>query len=200
MEQQYTRNTAYKLRIGDLFKGNQVINNDKLNYLEIKDKNIVRVNIIANVIEKFQSEGEKNYLSLTIDDASGQIRLKAFGEDVNKFKDIGQGDTVLVIGNLKTYNNELYILPEIIKKYDPRYLLVRKLELQEKTEGKPPGNVKEKIMEMIKKGENNGGIDAERIVLELKDVSPEIINKEIQKLLETGVIYEPRPGKLRFLG
>jgi len=29
---------------------------------------------------------------------------------------------------------------------------------------------------------------------------PEIINKEISKLLEEGFIYEPRPGKIRILG
>ena len=30
--------------------------------------------------------------------------------------------------------------------------------------------------------------------------APEIINQEIKKLLEEGMAYEPRPGKLRFLG
>ena len=35
---------------------------------------------------------------------------------------------------------------------------------------------------------------------ELRGTSPEIINQEIQKMLEEGIIFEPRPGKLRWLG
>jgi hypothetical protein len=33
-----------------------------------------------------------------------------------------------------------------------------------------------------------------------RDTSAEIINQEIQKLLEEGIIFEPRPGKVRWLG
>jgi hypothetical protein len=52
---------------------------------------------------------------------------------------------------------------------------------------------------MIKQAEAEGGIDTERIVLELK-AAPELINQEIQKILEEGLAYEPRPGKIRYLG
>lgn len=69
-------------------------------------------------------------MALTIDDASGQIRIKAFGEDVDKYAGINQGDTILLVGSVRSYNNELYVNPEIIKIIDPRYLLVRKLELE----------------------------------------------------------------------
>jgi len=34
----------------------------------------------------------------------------------------------------------------------------------------------------------------------LRDISPIIINQEIQKLLEEGIVFEPRPGKVRYLG
>jgi hypothetical protein len=36
--------------------------------------------------------------------------------------------------------------------------------------------------------------------MKLKDASPEIINQEIKKFLEEGIIFEPRPGKVRYLG
>lgn len=197
------RPTAYKLRIGDILSGKPFIENERLNFVELGDKKIVRVNLVANVIEKFVSEGEKRYISFVIDDASGQIKLKAFGDDVNAFKTIEQGNTIIIIGLLRSYNNEIYILPEILKNVDPRYLLLRKLELDA---GKPTEvskeqakEIKDKILDMIKNAEANGGIDAEQIIMELK-AQPEIINQEIQKLIEGGQVYEPRPGKLRFLG
>ena len=32
------------------------------------------------------------------------------------------------------------------------------------------------------------------------EASPQIIKEEIKRLLEEGLIYEPRPGRLRYLG
>jgi len=197
------RATAYKLRIGDILAGKQILEGDKFNFLELGDKQIIKVNVVANVIDKFESEGEKKYLSFTLDDASGQLRVKVFGDDVDKFKKIEQGQTVMVIGRLRYFNNELYILPEIIKPQDPRYLLVRKLEIENskpsqvnKEEVKA---VKDQIIEMLKRAEENGGIDTDKLIMEIK-ASPDLINQEIQKLLEEGLAYEPRPGKIRYLG
>jgi RecG-like helicase len=199
------RATAYKLRIGDILAGKQILDGERFNFLELGDKQIIRVNVVANIVEKFESEGEKKYASLTIDDASGQIRAKFFGGDVDRFREIGQGQTVMVIGMLRYFNNELYILPEIIKVKDPRYLLVRKLELEKEKpkEGQIQKEqvraIKDQIIDMIKQAEEQGGIDTDRLIMEIK-ASPEIINQEIQKLLEEGLAYEPRPGKIRYLG
>jgi len=200
---QFQRATAYKLRIGDILAGKQVMDNERFSFLELGNKQIIRINVIANVIEKYESEGETKYLSFTIDDASGQIKLKVFGDDVSRFSSISQGNTVMAIGKLRYYNNELYILPEIIKIQDPKYLLVRKLELekekpkqQNKQEAKA---IKEQIIDMIKQAEQDGGIDTDKIIMEIKS-SPDIINQEIQKLLEEGLAYEPRPGRIRYLG
>jgi len=196
------RATAYKLRIGDILAGKPSLDGERFNFLELGNKQIIRVNIVANIIEKYQSE-EKKYISFTIDDASGQIRIKIFGDDIEKFAEIGQGDTVTIIGMLRFYNNELYISPEIIKQQDPRYLLVRKLELEKETPKQTSKEetkaVKDRIIDMIKEAENNGGIDIDKLIMEIKS-SPEIINQEITKLLEEGLVYEPRPGKIRYLG
>jgi len=197
------RATAYKLRIGDILAGKPVIEEERLNFLELGNKQIMRANIVANVIDKFESSGDKKYTSITIDDASGQIRIKIFGDDTEKYKDIVQGNTIMTIGMIRYFNKELYILPEIIKVLDPKYLLVRKLELEKDKPVEVPKEeikaVKDQIIEMIKGAEDNGGIDTDKIIMEIK-ASPEIINQEIQKLLEEGLAYEPRPGKIRYLG
>lgn len=206
----YTRQIAYKLKIGDLLNGKTVMEEERFKFLELGDRNIVRVNIVANVIEKFQSEGEKKFASLTIDDASGQVRLKTFGDDISKFNDVEQGDSIRVIGVLRFFSDELYILPEIIKKLDPRYLLVRKLEIEKDRKEKPiqvsreqVKAVKDQVLDMLKKQEEgkgaSEGVDVDKIIMEIK-ASPDLINQEIRKLLEEGIAYEPRPGKIRYLG
>src|SRR3989344_2476330 len=117
--EQYKRNVAYKLRIGSVAQGKPIIENDRLRFVELNGKNVVRVNIIANVIDKFIQEGEKKFGSITLDDASGQIKVKTFGEEVERFSNLNQGDTVLVIGLARSWNNEIYLSPEIVKKKDP---------------------------------------------------------------------------------
>jgi len=221
---QFKRATAYKLKIGDILNGKIISDEGRFNFLELGDKQVIRVNILANIIEKFLRDDttnptnpnepestanttSKKYLSFTIDDASGQLRIKIFGDDIEKFRDLSEGDTILVIGKLREYNNELYILPEIIRKQEPRYLLVRKLELEKQAElqqnSKPKPeqskSVRDQILEMIKESEKDEGIDTEKIILNIK-ASPELINQEIKKLLEEGIIYEPRPGIVRYLG
>jgi len=212
MPDQYKREIAYKLRIGDLLKANQIFEdseapNKKLSLVELGDRKIRRTNIIANVVDKFQSEGERKFASITLDDGSGQIRVRLFGEETAKFNETNQGDTLIIIGMLRSYNEELYILPEIIKKIDPKYLLIRKLEI-EKSFPKPQTQeqkqeikaLRDEIMEKIKQAEANEGIDKEEIIMVFKDTQPELISQEIQKLLEEGIIYEPKPGRVRYLG
>lgn len=225
---QYKRNIAYKLRIGDILIGKPVMDGERFSFLEIGNKKVVRVNLIGNIVDKFDSEGDKKYIFFTLDDGSGQMRLKAFGDDADKFKDVQQGQTVLVVGVLRSWNNENYVQPEIIKEKDPKYLMVRKLEIENQRKNEissqgessgageensgdsvsqqggggqgSPGSVKDQILEQIKNAENDGGIEKDQIIMTLRDVSPDIINQEIQKMLEEGIVFEPRPGKVRYLG
>lgn len=211
------RETAYKIQIGDVQKGTPIVEESKdseteatkerFRFLELGNKQVVRVNIVANVIEKYISGGDRKFATITLDDASGQIRLKAFGDDIKKFEALNQGDTIVVIGLLRSYNKEVYIMPEVMKKLDPRYLLVRKLELESEMP-KPVTAarkqealaLKDRIIEIIRSGEDNNGVDTEELITKIKDSSPDMIHQEIIKLLEDGMIYEPRPGKVRWLG
>ena len=131
INQPIKRNTAFKLRIGSILNAKQVTESEKLKHIEIADKQISRVNVIANVIEKYIQEGERKFGSITLDDATGQLKVKSFGDDVDRFfSKLNQGDTISLIGFIRSWNNELYIAPEIIKNKDIKYLLVRKLEIE----------------------------------------------------------------------
>ncbi len=202
-EPNYKRNVAYKLRIGQILKASPIIENERLKHVELDGKQIVRVNLIANIIDKYVQDGEKKFASLTLDDATGQIKVKTFGDDISKFEKFNQGDTILVIGLLRSWNNEIYLTPEILKTKEPQYLLVRKLESDLASPKNPPKEelraLKDKIIQKVKDSEKDNGVEIESLILDLKE-SPSIINSEIKKLLEEGLVYEPRPGRLRWLG
>jgi len=205
------RETAYKLRIEDILKSKQIFEpsevlNKRLLFVELGNKRFLRVNLIANIIDKYESDGERKFASITLDDGTGQIRAKVFGEEINKFKELSQGHTVLIIGLLKSFNQELYIYPEIIKQQTPKYLLIRKLEIEKSfpiklnSEQKKEINaLRDDLIEIIKLSEKDQGIDSEEIIMKTK-ARPEIIHQEIKRLLEEGIIYEPRPGRIRYLG
>ncbi len=212
-EQQFKRNTAYKFRIGDILIGKPVTNSEaegeRFAFLELGDKKIVRVNVIGNIVEKYESLGETKYLSFTVDDGSGQIRLKVFGDNTERFKNFYQGQTIVVIGVIRHWNQELYISPDVMREMNPKYLLIRKLETEkEKATSHNQSSlgkeqiiaIKDRIFDMIKNSEPEDGIETEKLILRLQEFSPAIITKEIQKLLEDGIVFEPRPGKLRYLG
>lgn len=208
-DEQFKRNVAFKLRVGDLLAGKPIFNEEKFAFLELGGKKINRVNVIGNIVDKYEVQGEKKYIFLKLDDGSGQISLKVFGDDVAKFQEFSQGETVVVIGVLRHWNNETYIQPEIIKVQDPKYLLVRKLELEKERSKLSDSHpiertqiraLRDKILDKIKSSEEDGGIEVDKIIIDLRESSPEMINQEIKKLIEDGIVFEPRPGKVRYLG
>ncbi|MEM5802088.1 MAG: OB-fold nucleic acid binding domain-containing protein [Candidatus Aenigmatarchaeota archaeon] len=124
---------AIKVRIHDIvngrfFKGDR--ENLQPSYLITSfGERISRVNVLATVIDKFINLNE-DYATITLDDGSGSIRVKAFKDNVKLFSEIEKGDLVLVIGKVKEFNDEIYINAEIVRKLeDPNYELLRKVEL-----------------------------------------------------------------------
>ena len=92
MPEQKKRETAYKIRIGDILKAHQVFDqtpvpidkprNPRLLHIEFGDKKILRINIIANSVDKYESQGETRFASITLDDGSGQIKARVFRDDL----------------------------------------------------------------------------------------------------------------------
>ncbi|MEK6835154.1 MAG: OB-fold nucleic acid binding domain-containing protein [Nanoarchaeota archaeon] len=200
---------AYKIWLNYLKEENFVNKTQDFesNYISVGNKQISRINIIANVVGKFQSE-DGNYLAITIDDSSAQVRLKTWREDTKILNNINVGDIVLVIGKVRNYNDELYILPEIVKKVLINDELLRRLELikeyglpkeSEIIEEPEPkieyeeinfnsNNLKNQLLNLIEKNEEDLGINLEEIKIQLHSdlVS---INKILEELLKEGQIY-----------
>ncbi len=229
---QIQRQIAYKTWLSDLSSGNftqgsKFSEGFSPNYVEVNDKKISRVNIIATVVDTFKSE-DGNYFSFTLDDGSATIRLKAFNEDTNALLDIEKGDIVLVIARVREYQEEVYISPEITKKItDPNIQLIRTAELL-KYLGKPKKiidqgprvlhsnlNHQEKTTNIS--SENNSSHEGLRqIIIELltenegTGTEVSIISKKIEKddsttetiikeLLLEGEIYENKPGHYKVI-
>ncbi|MEK6923178.1 MAG: hypothetical protein AABW84_00570 [Nanoarchaeota archaeon] len=187
-------------------------------YIVVDGQNISRVNLVATVVSKFVSE-DGNYGSITLDDGSETIRVKAFGPDVIKIENTSVGKLIRFGGKIKEYNEEIYLAPEIIRNLeDPNWIVVHKLLL-----GKPKSEVKQeeikieisqaKAEEEIKRADQNISKTVLDIIRSLSGsegaVFEEVISKSglddeegknvIIGLLKSGDIYEPKKGKLKVL-
>jgi hypothetical protein len=175
------RQTTIKTRASDIVNG-KFVKKEGLEpsyVLTNIGQKISRVGLVGVVTDKFMSE-EGNYSSITIDDDSESIRIKAFKEDVNIFDKIELGELVLVIGKVREYSNEIYIIPDMVKKMpNPNYEILHRIEvlkqiLEQKKmieEIKKIKNNFSDLEEMKKYAEKERGIDSDIIegVLEIMD-------------------------------
>jgi len=145
------RQTKSHARISDIINGNFIRKEGFEPSYVLTDlgQRIYRAYLIGTIVDKFMSENG-NYSSITIDDDSDSIRVKAFREQVNIFDNLNVGDLVMLIGKVRNYADENYIIPEIVKKItDPNLESLHKLEvLKELTFHK-------KALETIKKEKEN---------------------------------------------
>ncbi len=197
----FKRHVAVKTRIVDLISGKWVDENG-FGILETKyGEKIGRARIMATVVSKFVSEDGK-YMSLTLDDATETIRVKMW-ENFGMINEIAEGDIVDLIGKVRMYNEEIYILPEIVCKIDnPNLELLRRLEIIKKlqklgvTEGKEQDEndgIRKKILEAI--GSSKEGVSYNKL-MEIK--APKgAVEKIVDDLLSGGLCYEPMPGVIR---
>jgi len=157
--------------------------------------------MLGAVVHK--SEGA--YAGAVIDDGTGKISLRAF-ENIGVFSKADVGDFVLVIGKIRSFNDEKYVMPEIIRKIDAAWMNVRKLELKDMHAAGENAKamahdveevpVNDEIYSLIKSLDNGDGVSVDDVIKSSKDKSAEFI---INKLLESGDIFEIKPGRLKVL-
>ena len=123
------RAIAYRFRIKDLAGGEYVAGGtiDNPTYVKLGDLKVSRVDLLGKVLEKNDSEG---FSSLILQDRTGKIKVKAFGNDSLMAKEVAMGNLVRVIGKIRQDQTERFVLGEIIKKIDDaNYELLREKEL-----------------------------------------------------------------------
>src|SRR3989338_595545 len=122
------RQVAYKAKILDIASCNFTKDELSAGYIKLRGVNVSRVNIIATVVYKY--EQTLGYNIAVIDDGTGRIPLRIFDNN-STFSKMDIGDAILVIGKIREFNNEKYVVPEILKKINSvGWINVRKLELE----------------------------------------------------------------------
>ncbi len=200
------RNVAYKVAVHDVLKGHFKKDESSMSFARINNLDMSRVNIIATLVDKNE---ELNFASGLIDDGTGRIQIRSF-QDKSTIGKINIGDAVIVIGKLREFNDEKYLAPEIIKKIDDLgWFNVRKLEL--KTVIAKEDNVESqtvKTNELDSTGHNSDffslirsldkgeGAPVDEIIATSSNQDTE---KILKQLLESGDIFELRPGRVKVL-
>jgi RPA family protein len=146
------RSVAAKLAIQDIQDG-ELIANDQGNVVGVETflGQVSRVNIIASVVDRYQAtqdrlDGEeKGFATITLDDGSGVIRTKMWGELAAKLAHIEVGDLVVVVGRIRSFQGETYINGEVVRRLeDPNWETVRLLELKHSRDS--PHQLKGQVM------------------------------------------------------
>ena len=195
-------------------------------FIEVNNTKVSRVNMIGIIIDKFEAETQ---VSLTLDDGSGSIRIKAWNENISLMTGFNIGDLVIVIGKVKEYNNQVYVTPEIVKTLDnPLWLKVRKLELsktfgeparvmtevakdskeededrmnvvEEKVTNEKTQSSREKIFHLIESMDKGEGVHLTDIIVN-SGIAEDDIENLIDDMIKEGEIFEIQKNKLRIVG
>jgi RPA family protein len=115
--------TAVKLRIRELVEGSWDGRNLHTIFGELSE-----VRILGTLIDVFITDDD-SYTSLTVDDGTETVRIKAWRQDVEKLKEFLKGDLIEVVGKVREYNEEIYLTPELVSKVTPNKWVLRELEL-----------------------------------------------------------------------
>jgi len=212
MIEQQKRQIAYKLKISDINNAPYIKEEGWTpNYILVDNKKVSRINLIAIIISKID---EGPYSGLVVEDFSGKISVREFGE-AKVIAKVNVGDAVLIIGKIREFNNSKYIVPEIIRKIsDLKWIELRKKELdfhkkteelleevlddsaEELIEMKEVEEEGKDLIKLIKKLDGGEGADISEII---KFSNFDDTEKKILNLIKNGYIFEVKTGRVKVL-
>lgn len=200
------RHTAYKVSIKELITNPYISSDGESPFVEINGLRVSRVNVIATIVQKFVNNGNG---FVVLDDGTESIRARTW-DNPDLLSRVNEGDLVLVIGRVRAYNEETYLIPEIIKQLGPNWYLLRKVELIKREKLKPEESVKEEILETVSKDsedlitktikdlDKGDGAGLNDVIKKTK-MSREDVISVLKKLLENGLLFEPTAQKYKLL-
>ena len=172
------RATAIPVWISELFSGSFLEQEDAASTVVLPDgRQLQRVRLFGVVVSTEE---------LVIDDGTGSILVRTFENQSNALV----GDPVLVIGRPRIYNGQQYLLGEIVKKINSKWLELRnKQQLPEKTD------VTQLALNTVRGLDKGDGADYNEVLAQLGEKGEDFIIH----LLSKGELFETRPGKLKIL-
>lgn len=192
------RQTAFMCRVADILRGEYVIQEGwEPNYVKTAQGKVSRASVIGVVV------GIDDPLTFFLDDSTGRVMVRAFEGALGNNCTFGQ--IVHVIGRPRFYNNEMFIVPEIVKETSAEWAEYRKCQLgpavqaakpEEETmpaENTTPDDIIIQKISSLDKGE---GACIDELIAEIKLNNAEA---RVNKLIEEGVIFANRPGRVKVL-
>jgi len=190
------RYPACKIRVIDLQKGTFVKgDNNNPNHILLPDKKkVFRTHIIGTIL-RIQQTG--NTASIVIDDGSASILLRIF-EEFPQMKTVSAGATVSVIGKIRSYKEQVYIVPEIIKECDKAWLGAHKainVQVEPNPVDKKVVHTSiESIIEYLNNNDSGSGVSMQDLTTQFGN-----IEQIIDNMLKHGVVYAHMPGRIKLL-
>ena len=133
MAQMSERMTAVRSSVSDIINGTYSDDNGP-HIISPFGVELRRVVIVGFVVNKFYREGDdsgkKRFESVTIDDGTETIRVKVWGEeDATVLEGVKESILALVIGKVRKYEDEVYLVPEIVRELtDSNYMSLHLME------------------------------------------------------------------------
>ena len=175
------------------------------------NEKIYKIRINGTIVDKYYSASDgtkKSFTTLTLDDGTATVRIKAWEETAEFLNSFILGNNVDLIGKSRLSDDEVYILPESvviiedpnkelylrakkIKRYSKKSLIISK---EEQPVPEHNQEQKEKIWVMIADSEE--GVELEEIIEKTK-LDKKTVESIIHDLLNDGDIYEPSALKFK---
>jgi hypothetical protein len=206
------RQVAYKVRISDILDNRFVREEGWLpNYVAVGDKKVSRVNLIGVVVSREIRSDDASSQNFIIDDGTGRIALRFMGEGTI----LDVGDIVNIIGRPREFGADRFIVQESVRKIsDSRWVKVRQLEIALSMQSNAPSspasedlmvetedfvddsNPSVRIVNLIRELDAGSGAGFDEIAVKFKGGSPD---EFIKRLLESGDVFEVKPGRYKVL-
>ena len=172
---------------------------------------IYKIRLSGTIVSKYygpKSDEKKAFVSLTIDDGTDTIKIKAWEETADALNTFFEGEEMEVIGKPRLSEDEIYVLPEEFHKIEDfnkeLYLRSKKIKRyvkkkliipsEEKIQENNFLEDKEMVWEIIADSEE--GVDFDFLIDET-NLDRDKLNSIIHELLNNGDIYEPTASKYK---
>lgn len=166
-----SRQTAKKVVAKDIVSGEWVKNEGMNPSFAVTGmgERVARARILGTIVGKFVSD-DGNFGSVTIDDGTDTIRAKMFKE-LEPIEDAKIGEMIDMIGKVREYNGEIYVIPESMKSVkDPNMMTLRKIELLKKRKDM------ERTKKMVSENQGKNPEDLRKELSEKQGIPSDIID------------------------
>jgi len=125
--------TAVRASISDITKGTFSSDNGA-HVVSPFGVELRRVVVVGFVVGKYSRPGDdtgkKRFEGITLDDGTDTIGVKVWGEEeASTLEGVKESILAMVVGRVREYNEEVYLMPEIVRELtDPNFMSLHLLE------------------------------------------------------------------------